>query len=101
NVASVERAAPRVAFDGASLDGWTMSGLWHASRRHADSDGTSLWFGDEGSGTYDTGNATRGDLVSPVIDLAGIDHPVLAWTERLDVEGDVHFDRATVTVVDV
>ncbi|HMG21190.1 MAG TPA: hypothetical protein VK607_07745, partial [Kofleriaceae bacterium] len=47
--------------------GWTATGLWHITTKRA-SDGThAFWYGQETTGTYDTGAANSGDLTSPVI----------------------------------
>ena len=50
--------------------GWFADGLWHLSNRNAGSPTTAFYYGDEFSGTYDTGFANWGSLTSPAIDLS-------------------------------
>jgi Lamin Tail Domain len=104
NVLGVQPPAPSVVFDDDLEDGgagWTASGLWHATTRRASSGTTAFWYGQDATGTYDTGGPNQGDLVSAEIDLAGVDHPVLAWREWLSVEGNASYDLATITVTAV
>ncbi len=104
NVLAVTRPAPAVIFlDGAEggLGGWQATGLWHVTARHAGRGAASFWYGKETTGAYDTGTRNHGALTSPVIDLAGATRPMLALTEKLDVESDAAHDRLTITVFDV
>jgi hypothetical protein len=104
NVLAVARPAPAVIFhDGAErgLGGWTATGLWHVTKRHAAAGSASFWYGQEATGSYDTGARNRGTLTSPVIDLAGVEGAALVVRERIDVEGDAAHDRLTIEVIDV
>lgn len=104
NVVAVTRPAPAVIFhDGAErgLGEWTATGLWHVTKRHAAAGTASFWYGQEATGSYDTGARNRGTLTSPVIDLAGVDGAALVVRERIDVEGDAAHDRITIEVFDV
>ena len=49
------------------VNGWTSSGLWHIVTRRANSPTHSWWYGQDGTGNYDTGTANSGNLVSPSI----------------------------------
>ena len=74
--------------DGAEDDtaGWSRTGLWHRTTRRAATGSYSWWFGDEGTGTYDTGARTFGSLTSPPIDLTGIEAAV-EWDQMFRGEG--------------
>jgi len=48
---------------------WTATGLWHIATRKANSPTHSFWYGQESTGTYDTGVKNSGGLVSPSIAL--------------------------------
>lgn len=61
--------------------------LWHRSRRRSASGSTSWYYGQEATGTYDTGAANFGALISPPITL-----PSLSGTSALVLEFD-HFLR--------
>ncbi|HVV85584.1 MAG TPA: lamin tail domain-containing protein [Kofleriaceae bacterium] len=104
NVALASLPAPATVFDDGAEHGlgdWKASGLWHVTKRQAGHGAASFWYGQEATGNYDTGARNHGTLLSPVIDLAGAKKPVLAWTERIDVEGDTDHDTLTVSAVDV
>ena len=67
NVVAIQPPAPSVVFDDDLEDGgagWTASGLWHATTRRASSGTTAFWYGQDATGTYDTGGPSQGDLVS-------------------------------------
>src|SRR5206468_10659281 len=80
--------------------GWDATGLWHVTSRRAAGGSHAFWYGQEASGTYDTGRPSRGTLTSPVIDLAGVAEPSLAWMELAEVENDPAWDRLTIEVID-
>ncbi|HXF05790.1 MAG TPA: M36 family metallopeptidase [Blastocatellia bacterium] len=70
--------------------GWTVlpeTALWHRSSRRSASGSTSWYYGQEATGTYDTGAANFGALISPPIAL-----PSLSGTSALVLEFD-HFLR--------
>lgn len=77
------------------LAGWTMDGLWHVTERSAAEGEHAAWYGQENTGDYDTGGPNSGALTSPVIGLAGVQNPVLLFSERLERE---LFDTADVIV---
>ena len=68
-------------------NGWTATGLWHRTNRRAASGVFSWWFGQEGTGTYETGARTFGALTSPSIDLTGVSNAVVEWDQVLRTEG--------------
>lgn len=58
--------------------GWTGTGLWHiTSRRGAIESQHSWWYGQEITGTYDTGARTTGPLTSPPLLLESYGVPEL------------------------
>ena len=67
--------------------GWEVTGLWHVSTRRAASGSHSWWFGQEGTGDYDTGARVFGTLTSPPIDLAGVSGAMVKWDQYFDGEG--------------
>lgn len=103
NLAFVPLPAPTVSWGAGAEDGlggWRKDGLWHVTHRHA-AEGTAAYgYGDEATGTYDTGAPNRGALESPVIDLAGLAAPKLAFDEWVDVETAPARDRLRVSVID-
>lgn len=104
NLAFVALPAPMVAWGAGAEDGltgWRKDGLWHVTRRHAAEGAAAYWYGDEATGTYDTGGPHRGALESPVIDLAALAAPKLAFDEWVDVETAPDRDRLRVSVIDV
>ena len=68
-------------------NGWSATGLWHRTNRRAASGVFSWWFGQEGTGTYETGARTFGTLTSPAIDLASVSDAIVEWDQVLRVEG--------------
>ena len=68
-------------------NGWTASGLWHRTTRRAASGQYSWWFGQESTGTYNTGARVSGSLTSPVIDLSGVTGAAVEWDQVLLTEG--------------
>jgi hypothetical protein len=79
------------------LPGWTMDGLWHVSERRAAEGVRAAWYGQEDTGNYDTGNTNSGELTSPVISLAGVQNPILIFSEFIHAE-EQPWDTADVTV---
>ena len=71
----------------AADNGWTATGLWHRTNRRAASGVFSWWFGQEATGTYDTGRRAFGTLTSPSIGLAGVSSAVVEWDQVLRTEG--------------
>ena len=59
-----------VNFDDGTTNGWTTTGLWHVSTRRSLSAPNSLWYGQEGTGDYDTGGTNSGSVTNTV-DLNG------------------------------
>jgi hypothetical protein len=92
-----------IFYDGAEggLGEWTATGLWHVTSRRAAAGAQSFWYGDEATGTFDTGTANSGDLVSPIIDLGSASGVVLAFMQFIDVEDLPQYDLADVYVADV
>jgi hypothetical protein len=80
---------------------WTRDGLWHVTERFATEGSHSLWYGDENSGTYDTGTTNQGSLTSPVLDLGASPSAVLTFQEYLETENSPYYDRADVLITDV
>lgn len=87
-------------------NGWTVSGsdgqgggsLWHQSTRRFTSSGNAWYYGLESNGTYNTGAANQGTLVSPPIDLSSAQDPVLQFQTFLETENNVNYDKATVSI---
>lgn len=65
---------------------WTSSGLWHITTDRANSPTHAWYYGQEnGPGLedndYDTGSDNRGELISPALNLTGVDEAQLSfWT---------------------
>ncbi len=70
-----------------SASSWASSGLWHRSTRRSSTGAYAWWFGQEGTGDYNTGSRTAGDLISPPIDLSGSAAAVLSWEQYFRSEG--------------
>ncbi|WP_293076587.1 S8 family serine peptidase, partial [Okeania sp. SIO3B5] len=90
------------------LDGFTVDntgapneGLWHLSTRRGDEAGhsgvDSMYYGIEETGDYDAGD-TAGRIISPVIDLSGLDSAQLSFNYFLEVETSNSYDAATVLI---
>lgn len=103
NVASIALPPATVIFDDgaeAGIGAWQATGLWHVTTTRA-ADGTAaFWYGNEATGTYDTGGANQGELLSPIIDLTGVAHPRLTYAEWLEVESGQAYDQLAVQVFD-
>lgn len=80
--------------------GWTATGMWHITGRRAATGAHAFWYGQEATGDYDDGTANAGDLLSPVIGLAGVESPILSFFELIEVEAGNDFDLIEVTVFD-
>ena len=50
---------------------WTATGLWHMTQQKSHSTSHSQWYGQEGTGNYETGGRSMGTLTSPAIDVSG------------------------------
>ncbi|WP_437593948.1 hypothetical protein [Sorangium sp. So ce1000] len=80
---------------------WSADGLWHVTSRRASEGARSFWYGQEETGTYDTGAANAGTLTLPVVDLTGVESPLLVVDQFVAVEGDAFYDAADILVSDV
>ena len=92
--------------------GWTVAGddgvgggpLWHLSNRRFSSETKAYYYGDEGSGTYNTGAANFGSLISPPIKLPsalGNTSIMLEW-DQFRLTADSFFeDGGWVRIIDV
>ncbi len=73
--------------------------LWHATTRRSASPSHSQYYGQEGTGNYDTGARNAGNLLSPPISLVGASAPVtLSFKYFLQTEQSPGFDVATVQI---
>jgi hypothetical protein len=60
---------------------WDDDGLWHITERRSNSASHSWWYGQEATGTYNTGNANSECLVSKLVDLSdATDATLKFWT---------------------
>ncbi len=74
---------------------WTAEGLWHWSNdpARAHSGTGSWWYGLSADATYETGDANRGSLTSPPIDIPGPGYALRFWY-RYETEGPTgHWDQ--------
>lgn len=72
-----------------TANGWTatpagLPNLWHVTARRFTTGTRSFYYGQEATGNYDTGAATFGSLVSPVLNLTGTTRPVLEFDIAID-----------------
>ena len=88
------------ADDMESGQNWTATGLWHMTQQKSHSSSHSQWYGQEGTGNYDTGGRSQGTLISPAIDVSGTSsvtvsfwhwrsvfyHPSLTGQDRTNAE---------------
>jgi len=58
---------------------WTATGLWHMTEQKSHSSTHSQWYGQEGTGNYDTGGRSTGTLTSPAIDVSGTDTATISF----------------------
>ncbi|WP_437282617.1 hypothetical protein WME90_19165 [Sorangium sp. So ce375] len=80
---------------------WSVDGLWHVTTRRASEGARSFWYGQEATGNYDTGGANAGTLTLPIVDLSGVESPLLVVDQLIEVEGGGFFDTTDVIVTDV
>lgn len=64
--------------------GWSVSGLWHLVDSGSPYPASwswphSFWYGQDSSGTYDTGDATSGDLTAPAIYIPASGYYLRYW----------------------
>ncbi len=94
------QVVPLASFQGpvgaTSHNGWVGSGLWHISTARSSHGDRSMYYGQTGPGDYNTGAVTFGSLVSPVLNLAGVNNPVLEFDLYLDNEFFPPFDAVYV-----
>ncbi|MFP4051711.1 MAG: PKD domain-containing protein [Thermoplasmata archaeon] len=90
-------------FEG-DTSGWTTSGLWHLvddSDTYGDSHSpsTSVWYGQDSTGDYDTGSQTTGTLGVPTVDLSGATQAELSFYHWFETESYYEsYDQVEVTV---
>ncbi len=83
---------------------WTKSGLWHlVTNSSCASPGYSspvkaLYYGQNASCDYDTGSATRGDLVSPQISVSAGSTLTFDYFREVESEASGAYDRTEVAV---
>lgn len=56
-----------------------MTGLWHMTQQNSHSSTHSQWYGQEGTGDYDTGGYSTGTLTSPSINVSGTDSVTVSF----------------------
>ncbi len=82
---------------------WSTSGLWHLvsdSDQYGDANSGSkaMWYGQDSTGTYDTGSPTSGSL-SASVDLSGASQAELTFQHWFKTESyDGQYDKVIVTV---
>lgn len=85
---------------------WTVAGatnLWHISSRRASSGTNAFYYGQEGTGNYNTGARNFGSLMSPAINvpaLLGNQAIKLEWDQFRSTEA-FFFDGGWVRIIDV
>jgi hypothetical protein len=98
------------SFDEANA--WTVAGtdgagggpLWHVSQRRSSSGANAFYYGNEATGTYDTGFRNFGTLTSPDIQLPFVDTTqtiALEWDQFRQTAEPFLFDSGFVRIVDV
>jgi len=88
------------------INGWTVfkspgeeNVIWHQSLRKSVSPITSWYYGNEQTGNYDNGFGSAGTLVSPSINLTGIQNTHLVFRYSLSTEPDPYlWDIARVQI---
>ncbi len=104
NVVTATTPAGTILWEEGAEDGaadWTAEGLWHVTARRASEGTQSFWYGDEVTGTYNTGAANAGALASPVIDLTSATGAVLVLDQLIDVEFGLPYDDLQIGVINV
>jgi len=84
-------------FEG-TLTGWVLDGLWGQSARRAGTGTQALWYGEEPTGSYDTGARTVGSAISPVFTVPASD-PYLVFDSWYETEPGRSYDTKTVSVL--
>lgn len=83
--------------------GWNGTGLWHRATLRSSSPVTAWYYGIENAngtgGTYDTGAPNAGELVSPLIDLAGLPRARLSFWSHWQGEGTCVWEHPIVQVL--
>ncbi|NJN66950.1 MAG: hypothetical protein HC884_09700 [Chloroflexaceae bacterium] len=91
----------------AGTNGWGASGLWHqvedgsTSYANSKSGSHSWWYGQDASGTYDTGQGTAGALTSPRIaipDDDDMDNPQVRFWSWYETEASTKYDQRRVLI---
>ncbi len=84
--------------------GYSTTGLWHTVDENdqygdANDGSNAIWYGQDSTGTYDTGSHTRGVLTLPTIDLLEAAQAELSFSHWFRTEDyDDEFDQVKVTV---
>ena len=80
-------------------NGWIATGFWHITTRRNNSPTHSWWYGNETTGTYQTGSARNfWDLTSPLINLTTATAPVLTFYNYWNTEAGTTWDAKKVSV---
>jgi len=79
-------------------DDWTAKGLFHLTDAVAASPIHSFACHDPDTLDYSTGDRVTCDLISPIIDLDGLDNPAILWEQILDVEEGEGVDQAVLEI---
>lgn len=79
-------------------EGWTVSGMWHVTGKRYSSPDHSFWYGNEANGTYDSGNANSGELISPLINLDNNSEPVLYFNNWYQTSSNGFFDKKIIQI---
>ncbi len=77
---------------------WDEEGLWHITERSSESATHSWWYGQETTGTYDTGSANDGCLVSKTIYLTNATDATLNFWSSWTTEPWAYCDQKLVEV---
>ncbi|MFX1568621.1 MAG: CARDB domain-containing protein [Promethearchaeota archaeon] len=87
------------------LSNWeSITGLWHLTDDSSSwtdpyhSPTHSMWFGDESTGTYNTGDLEMGDFISIPIDLHGYLNAKLEFYHWRESEADIDWDKSIVYI---
>ena len=86
------------------INGWAIEvyltdDLWHQTETNFNSPTHSWWCGQEGTGTYNTGNQISTAVISPIIDLTVVDTTVtLQFFENYDTESGYDCCMVDVTI---
>jgi len=87
------------------LSKWdSITGLWHLTNTSSSwpnpchSPTHSMWFGQESTGDYDTGNSEMGNLTSIPIDFSNTTDTILEFYHWKETEGDADYDLSYVHI---